>query len=168
MTGVVEKSRRIARRGLVVLAVTATMAISGVAFASWTLSGSGEGTAAAANALGLTSVSISVDDALYPGATSDATITVSNPNPFPVSITAVDFTGSVAVTGDPEGCTVFDDHEVAFADASSLSLFVDANAVDAEVTLPNAVTMGPTAADECQNQTFTQAFTLDAESTVAP
>ena len=165
MTGVVEKSRRIARRGLVVLAVTATMAISGVAFASWTLSGSGTGTAGAANALGLTSVSISVADSLYPGATSDATITVTNPNPFPVSITAVDFTGSVAVTGDPAGCTDSVDHAVSFADSSSLSLFVDANADAATVTLPGAVTMGSTAADACQGQTFTQAFTLDAEST---
>ena len=165
MTGVVEKSRRIARRGLVVLSVTATMAISGVAFASWTLSGNGTGTAGATNALDLTDIIISVDDPLYPGATSDATITVTNPNPFPVSITAVDFTGSVAVTGDPSGCTVFDDHAVTFANASSLSLFVDANAEDAEVTLPSAVTMGSTAADACQDRTFTQAFTLDAEST---
>jgi hypothetical protein len=168
MASVIQKSRRIARRGMVVLSVTATMAISGVAFASWTLSGSGDGAAAASTANDLAAVSLEVDNALYPGLETSATLTVTNPNPFPVKITAVTFTGSVTVAGNPDGCTIFDDHQVTFSNIVDADLFVPVGTEPHTVVLNDVVAMGTAAADECQGQSFEQAFDLDAESTVAP
>jgi hypothetical protein len=51
---------------------------------------SGEGQSAAVSNLTITAVaSPAAGNLLYPGGTGDAVITISNPNPFPVTITAV-------------------------------------------------------------------------------
>ncbi|MEX2533350.1 MAG: hypothetical protein WD360_05250 [Nitriliruptoraceae bacterium] len=164
MASVTETARRIGRRGLVVLSVTATMAISGVAFASWTLSGAGDGAADAAVAETLTPVSVSVAGQLYPGLTTDGILSVENPNDFPVLVTAVTFTGSVEVfdaDGDPAvGCDDTDS-AVTFTTATGLTFEIPANTTETE-TLPNAVAMGTGAINACQGMTFKQPFTLTA------
>lgn len=159
MASVIEKARRIGRRGLVVLSVTATMAISGVAFASWTLTGTGTGTADAAVAATLAS-ELSVPTNLYPGLTTDATLSVTNPNDFPVEVTAVTFTGTVEVGTPADGCTDVNS-QVSFADASDLTFTIAADSTDT-TTLASIVVMGVTADDECQGKTFTQDFDLTA------
>ena len=162
MTGVVEKSRRIARRGLVVLSVTATMAISGVAFANWTLAGAGDGSATAGTVSNITGADLTVVGSLYPGATLDATIEISNENRFPIRITDVEFSGSVSVSDGIVGC------DVTFNNQDNLELDVAAGSPEeplvAVVTLTGAVTMGPGAANACQGQTFTETFDLTAQS----
>lgn len=164
MASITQTARRIGRRGLVVLSVTATMAISGVAFASWTLTGGGDGAATATNVVGLTA-SVSSGDNLYPGLTTNAELTVTNTNEFPVTITAVNFDPDVdvVVTNAGAGCTATDS-EVDFTTVSGLSLVVAAGTTDFVVPggLTNAVAMGATSNNDCQGGTFTKPFTLTA------
>lgn len=158
-----KSARRWAPRLVVLAVIVAGFALSGVAFAAWTLSGEGTGAADASTAVDLDVVSFVIDDALYPGLTTSATLTVTNPNPFPVLITAVTFDDDVQITGGT-GCTALNS-EVAFVDLSSLTLYLapDANAV--ALTLVDVVTMGNGADTGCQAANFADGFTLQAQST---
>ncbi|MGZ5343264.1 MAG: hypothetical protein ACXWF5_01100, partial [Actinomycetota bacterium] len=67
------------------------MLAGSIAFAAWTASGTGSGYAKATNAQALTTVDVSATTAatLYPGATGNVKIEISNPNPYPVTVTDV-------------------------------------------------------------------------------
>jgi hypothetical protein len=156
-------ARRWAPRLIVLAAIVAGFALSGVAFAAWTLSGEGTGEADAATAIDLTVIGFELDAALYPGLTTDATLTVTNTNPFPVLITAVTFDDDVQVTGGT-GCTALNS-EVAFSDLSALELYLAPNATAIELTLVDVVTMGDGANTGCQAASFADGFTLQAQST---
>jgi hypothetical protein len=145
--------------------LVAGFAVSSIAFAAWTLSGEGDGVAQASTAVDLVVDGFALDTGLYPGLTTSATLTVSNPNTFPVRITAVDF-GALGITGG-DGCTV-GNADVAFADLSGLDLFLAPGADAVEHTLDDVVTMGPTSNTGCQGAAFEAPFTLDAESTTEP
>jgi hypothetical protein len=153
------------RRAAAAATVAIGVAASGVAVAAWNVTGSGEGTAAAASAVELEIVSFGPDTSLYPGLTTSATLTVSNPNPFPVNLTDVKF-GTLEVDSE-DGCSA-DNSEVVFADVSEAEFFLAAGAESVEIVLENVVTMGTGAADACQGVTFTAAIDLTAESTTAP
>jgi hypothetical protein len=158
--------RRSVRRLIVATtAVVAGFAVSSIAFAAWTLSGEGDGVAQASTAVDLVVGGLALDDDLYPGLTTSATLTVSNPNAFPVRITAVDF-GVVQITGG-DGCTV-GNAAVTFADLTGLDLYLAPGADAVEHTLSNVVTMGAASNTGCQGAAFEATFTLDAESTTAP
>jgi len=157
-------ARRWAPRLIVLAAIVAGFAISGVAFAAWTLSGEGTGAAEAATAADLTVVDFAIDGALYPGLTTSATLTVDNANPFPVMITAITFEDDVQVTGGIGACTA-GTSQVVFNDLTSLELYVAPGTTDVEVTLVNVVTMGEGAATGCQDASFGDGFTLQAQST---
>ena len=158
--------RRPGRRLIVgTTAIVAGFAVSSIAFAAWTLSGEGDGVAQASTAVDLVVDDFALDDELYPGLTTGATLTVSNPNAFPVRITAVDF-GGLQITGG-DGCTV-GNAAVTFADLTGLDLYLAPGADAVEHALPDVVTMGPTSNTGCQGAAFEAAFTLDAQSSTAP
>ena len=103
------------RRRLAVVGVgvtAAAVAIGGTAFAFWTSTGSGSGSALVAHAQ-LVSVAGGSNNALslYPGANADIAVQVTNPNPYPVTITGVtagdpaNITGSGACAGTATGVT---------------------------------------------------------------
>jgi len=160
------RRRRPVRRLIVVTtAVVAGFTVSSIAFAAWLLSGEGDGVAQASTAVDLVVGGFELDDDLYPGLTTSATLTVSNPNAFPVRITAVDF-DALQITGG-DGCTI-GNSAVTFADLTGLDLYLAPGAVAVEHVLPNVVTMGPASNTGCQGAAFEAPFTLDAESTTAP
>jgi hypothetical protein len=136
-----------------VLGLTFTV---GVAFAAWTANGTGSGYAAsrAKVSLGTTAASVSTAD-LYPGSTGGLTITVNNPNPYPVLLTSV--TGNGAIT--PAGC-------VTFSNQTGLSKYLPGGG-NATFTLPNAVAMAVDVSDSCANVTFTVPVALSGTSTSA-
>jgi len=84
-------------RSMKVLSVTLGILLAGVgAFAAtnWVVGlgagSSGEGQSATISNLTVTAVaSPAAGNLLYPGGTGDAVVTISNPNPYPVTITAV-------------------------------------------------------------------------------
>jgi hypothetical protein len=97
--------RRLDRRGKLILTialVTALIANGGAAWAYWTLHGQGSGVAVAGTATELTMRGQSDDSRpLYPGGTTNLTVTVANQNDFPVKITSVSL-GPGRVTADLE------------------------------------------------------------------
>jgi len=154
-------TRRVVAAATVAIGITA----SGIAVAAWSVSGAGTGTAGAAEADNLASVSFAIDDDLYPGFIADGTLTVTNPNPFPVKITAITF-------AEPEsseaGCDVAigdTEKDVWFTNLTAQSFVLAATSGAVEITLPSIVRMNDGASNDCQNATFTADIVLTAAST---
>src|ERR671936_1650682 len=87
---------------IALLAVGVVLIGAAVAVGAWNTTGSGTGYAKASTASSLTlgDASASTVADLYPGASGNVKITVTNPNPFPVNITTVSQTASTSITSD--------------------------------------------------------------------
>lgn len=153
------------RKLLVVATMAATLVTAGLVFAAWTTSGGGSGYAKAGSAQTLTTVdaSASTSATLYPGATGNVVIRISNPNSYPVRVTSVSLNGtngSIAADGGHSGCTTTG---VSFANQTGLSVDVAANGT-ADATLTGAVSMSNASVDGCQGATFTIPVTVSGTS----
>ena len=153
------------RRAVALLASAVALSAAGLVFAAWLASGGGSGYAQAGTAQALSTVSVSAatGDALYPGGTGDVVIKISNPNPYPVSITSVSLDGAAsAITADAghAACTTTG---VSFTDQTGLSIAVPANG-DATATLTDAVAMSNASLNGCQGATFTIPVTFTGAS----
>jgi hypothetical protein len=151
------------KQRLVGSAVTVlVLGVVGLVYAAWTASGTGSGYAKAEQAQALTTVDVSASTTatLYPGATGDVLIRISNPNPYPVEVT--DVTGNGAITPDAghPGCTTTG---VTYTDQTGLTIDVPANG-ETETTLSNAASMSNASSNGCQGATFTIPVTLAGAS----
>jgi hypothetical protein len=133
----------------------ATLMAGGIAYAAWTSEGSGTGTATAGSA-----VTLGVDgndiSGLYPTGTFAATVKVTNPNPYKVTLSSLDFTGATTTAA---GC---DASTVTVADLTGLSEELGANGGDH--TFAVEVSMSNDATDECQGATFELNYTAHGAS----
>jgi len=153
------------RRLAAAATVAAGIAVSGVAFAAWTVGGSGEGSATASEAVDLASVSFAIDDELYPGFLASGTLSVTNPNPFPVKITAITFQSPESTAG---GCTIAiggTTTDVRFLNLTAQSFVLAATSGAVVIPLDDIAEMDGDAANACQNATFTADVVLTAAST---
>jgi hypothetical protein len=134
----------------------------GVAFAAWTATGSGNGYAQAKTAVALTTVDVSASTTaqLYPGATGDVLIKITNPNPYAVTVTSVAASG--AITSD-KGATCNGATGVTYTAPTSPSLAVAAGA-STQFTLTGAVAMSNASNNACQGAIFTIPVTLTGTS----
>ncbi|MFS8098354.1 hypothetical protein LFM09_14565 [Lentzea alba] len=131
--------RRYVRRGVIVFAVMTAALGSGVAYAAWTSSGTGSATTKAGTALAPVVTGGAVTTGLlYPGGTGNAVVTVSNPNPYPVTVT------SIAPNG-PATCAV------SFTERFPGTQLA-ANSTPTAITF--TVSMGLNAANTCQGATI--------------
>jgi uncharacterized protein (DUF58 family) len=151
--------RRVNRRTKVILSVAAAAAVAvnaGVAWAYWRINGTGTGAAQAGAVIEL-SLKGRSDDArpLFPGGTSDLTVTVTNRNDFPIRITTV-------APGD--GKTVADEgHRAAGCQNTGVVVAKDVHEVSWQVakntigvfTLPDGIRMTNSSDSACQGATFT-------------
>jgi hypothetical protein len=149
----------------VVIALVGVFAVvlAGIAIAAWVVSGSGTGYAKAgsSSALTLSDASASTSADLYPGAAGAVKLKVSNPNPFPVRITAVASNG--AVTSDKgAGCDA--STGVSFTNQSGLSLDLLANETNKVFTLTGAVSMSNASDNTCQGAVFSIPVSVTATS----
>jgi hypothetical protein len=126
----------------------------GVGIAAWSTSGSGTAYAGAATASPLT-----LGD-LYPGATGALRLEVTNPNAFPVLITAV--SGNGAITSDA-GAACNAGHGVTLVSQSGLSLPLAAGATTT-FALAGAVSMSTSSVTSCQGAVFSIPVTVTAAS----
>ncbi len=143
--------------------LAATLA-AGIAIAAWSVSGSGTGYAKAgtASALTLSDASASTTADLFPGSTGSVKLRVSNPNPFPVRITAV--AGNGAITSD-KGATCNASTGVTFTNQSGLTLDLLANETNKVFTLATtAVAMSNASDNTCQGAVFSVPVTVTAIS----
>src|SRR5919202_3588413 len=133
---------------VVVLGVVAV----GVGIGAWSITGSGNGSAKAttASAITLADASAFTSADLYPGATGNLKLRATNPNPFPVRITAV--SGNGTITSD-KGAACDASTGVTLANQSGLTLDLAAGAT-ATLTVPNAVSMSNSSDNSCQGAIF--------------
>ncbi len=151
--------RRLDRRGKVILGVAAALAVlvnAGAAWAYWMLNGEGTGVAVAGSTVELKLTGRSDDSKpLYPGGTTNLTVTVTNQNNFPVKITSVS-PGENPVTADPEhrdaGCRTTG--VVVAKDVMVVSWEVPRNTIGV-FTVPDGVRMTNSSDSACQGATFT-------------
>ncbi len=151
--------RSLTTRGAVTLVAAAgvTVMLSGVSYAYWSVTGSGTGTAAATTATPLVVSTITPVSGLYPGATLQGTLTVANPNPFAVQVTAITF---APATADAEhagaGCSPTG---VTLAATVSTVSPVTVAAKSTGQTVAFTATMTGDSPDACQGATFTATVT---------
>ena len=161
----------ITRRGLTTFAATgAAVVVTSFVFAAWTTNGTGSATTKAGNASALSTVdaSASTDATLYPGVSGDVTLRISNPNAFPVRVTAVSLNGDNSnITADAghSGCSPTG---VSFTDQTGLTIDVPAKSGGtngaATATLTGAAAMSNASVNACQGATFTVPVTLTGSS----
>lgn len=149
-------ARHVRRRTPVLTVVAAVVALlvgSGSAYAYWTTAGTGAGSAATGAALPVTllTANAGVSTRLVPGGTADLSITVSNPNPWPVTITGVaQAAGSITVSGASGTCTTTG---VTVPTANALSINV-ASGASVDVTVPSGAAMSTASQSGCQGASF--------------
>jgi hypothetical protein len=152
------------KRIVVAAAVVAAFVAVGVGIAAWSVTGSGTGYAKAStsSALTLSDASASTSADLYPGASGTVKLRVSNPNPFPVRITAV--SGNGTITSD-KGAACDASTGVTFVNQSGLTLDLAANATNQVLTLPSgSVTMSNASDNSCQGAVFSIPVSVTAAS----
>jgi hypothetical protein len=139
------KERRFLRRLVGVFFAFGALMAGTVAFAAWTSNGTGTGTATAISAQSLT-VNVTNISGLYPTGTFNVPFTVSNPNPYAVTLTKVQLQ---SVTTTAVGCT---------ASVVSGADLVDTDVIPAGGTTASrnfSVSMSNAAEDACQGAVFT-------------
>ena len=138
------------------------MLAGSIAFAAWTATGAGSGYAKASSAQALTTVDVSASTTatLYPGATGDVLLRISNPNPYAVTVT--DVAGSGAIDSDTTAaCDA--STGVTFTDQTGLTLNVPASGA-ATFTLSGSVAMANSSHTSCQGAVVTIPVTLSGAS----
>jgi len=147
-------------RTLLVLSVVAALAGAGVAYAVWSSTGAGTATAQATTSVNSVIAAGTSAADLYPGAVKTITVTISNPNPYPVLVNSISAGSSGLVNGTCVAGTVTSDARP--TDATGL-LQTDgttkqiAAAGSGIYTLTTRMTLG--ALDACKLQTFTLPLT---------
>ena len=137
------------------LAAGATFAV-GLAYAAWTSDGSGSATAkATGSADSVIAAGASAAD-LFPGAVKSVTVTVSNPNGYPVVVNSISAGSSPVVNGSCAAGTVTTDErandEQGLVQSDGSSRTIPANGSG---TYTLTTPMVPTAVNACKSQTFT-------------
>ena len=155
------RRRRPSKKLLLALLAVALVS-AGIAVAAWNVTGSGTGYAKAgsASALTLGDASASTTADLFPGASGAVKVKVTNPNSFPVRITAV--SGNGTITSD-KGAACDASTGVTFANQSGLAVDVAAGATST-FTLAGAVSMSNASDNACQGAVFSVPVSVTAVS----
>jgi hypothetical protein len=147
--------------------MAATLLIGGVAFASWTASGTGTGTAKAGSASALTTVApgaITTGD-LSPGSDGGLKLTIVNSNPYPVSITSITAdTGAVTSTGGAACDASTGVSLKSSIPATPFTVPASTGASGFTTTVASAVHMSNASDNTCQSATFTIPVVLSGVS----
>jgi len=135
---------------------------AGLVYAAWTTSGSGSGYAKAQSAQALTTVDVSATTtaSLYPGASGNVQIRISNPNPYPVRVTSVAGNGPITADAGHATCVTTG---VTFTNQTGLTADVAANST-LDRTFNGAAAMTNASDNGCQGATFTIPVTLTGAS----
>lgn len=147
--------RKISKRSAVVLGAAGAVIVAGVAYAAWTSTGAGSGSVTSTTSVNSTIGSDTTGTPLYPGAAKTFTVTINNPNAYPVVVNSISAGSSTATAG---GCAAGTVTSAAVNNPGS-TIAAGGNAV---YTL--TATMSGTATDACQGATFTLPLTATLSS----
>jgi len=146
-------------------AVTAAMIGGGVAFATWSASGSGTGSALAytaqtvtINAVALTSSAAS----LFPGGPAgNVYFTVTNPNPYPIKITGISW--GIPTSNNPTACASSLISLDSSAPTSGFNLQISANGTSTALQVNSVLDLSSSATDTCQGNGFSVPVTVTGQ-----
>jgi hypothetical protein len=155
---------KLPRKLFFALAAIAALVVTGILVAAWSTGGSGNGYAKAgtASALTLNDASASTVADLYPSSNGAVKLSVTNPNLFPVRITAVTKQAGGTITSD-KGAACNASTGVTFTNQTGLALDLAANGTST-FTLNNAVSMSNASDNSCQGAVFTIPVDVTAAS----
>ena len=165
------KSRKPAKKIAAVLLGATALSVAGVAFAAWTSTGLGNGAAKSTDSKNSVIAAGAFAADLYPGALKSVTVTVSNPNDYPIIVTQIS-NGSSDVIGTCAAGSV-----TATGLGSDTSTTAVAQDGGGTTIAPNGsgtyrlqTRMIGDASDGCKNQTFNLNLTARVQSaaTTAP
>ena len=150
-----------------VTTATALVLAGGVAYAFWSTTGSGTGAAASGSSLGLTlTAGTASSNVLYPTATGDVVVVISNPNGFAVSVDALTLPATAATAYTNAGLTTLNaacntggtgvSWNYASKSLTGVIVAKKSGAVDGTLTLTltNAAVMSNASDSSCQNSFF--------------
>jgi hypothetical protein len=143
------------RKRTAVIAAVAVLAIGGgVAYAAWSSTGAGSGSVGSTASVNSTISPVNGAGGLYPGRTVAFSVTIDNPNGYPVKVTSIS-AGASALAGTCAAGTV-----------TSPAVANPGSTINpgASGTYVLQATMSADAADACQNQTFTLPLTAQLVS----
>ena len=155
--------RFFSKRNLVVATMTLVMVTAvGFVYAAWTTNGSGSGYAKAGSSQALTTVDVSASTAatLYPGASGDVKLQISNPNSYAVRVTAISGAGAITPDASHSGCTTTG---VSFTNQTNLTIDIPASS-STTTTLTGAASMSNASLNACQGAVFTIPVSLTGTS----
>lgn len=145
-----------ALRFLLVSAAALGLFVGGIALAEWKANGAGNGRARGGAVVAITATEAEPTSVLYPGATGDVALTITNPNNFPLVVYAI--TGAGTISASDATCDA--NHGVSFTDQVG-SWPVAANDTTS-VTLSDAAAMALSSDDSCQGAAFTIPVSLQS------
>lgn len=152
--------RRHGRKLLVVPFAVGIALAAGMAFAAWTSDATGTGQARSTVALDSTIAPGTSSADLYPGATKTVTVTVNNPNDYPVMVTSISAGSSPLVnTGCTAGTVTSDARALDVAGLTQQDGTTKVISAGGSGSYVLTTRMAGSAADACQGQTFTMALT---------
>lgn len=146
--------QRLAVAGGLLLAVVG----AGVAFAAYLSSGVGSGSATSSTAVNSTIAPGDSGAALYPGATGNFTVTINNPNPYPVRVVTIS-AGSSNATGPSGSCAAGTVTSTALTNPPATVIPPGGSG---SYTLGSKMAADPD--NSCQGQTFTIPLTAQLAS----
>jgi hypothetical protein len=159
--------KRFINRKIAVAVIAAAFGVVGLVYAAWTTNGTGDAYAKAGTAAAISTVDVSASTAatLYPGVSGDVLIKLDNPNPYPVTVTAVTGSGAITPDGGHSGCTTTG---VTFTNQTGLTLTIPAKSGGVngvlQTTLSGAASMSNASLNACQGAVFTIPVTLSGTS----
>ena len=160
------KITKSAKKLSVLLVSFAAASAVGVAFAAWTSGGQGSASATSTTSKESVIAAGTFAADLYPGALKSVTVTISNPNDYPVVVTQISDGTSAAVNGCAAG-SVFSTG--LGSDTSSVALAQDASAgtdipANGSGVYRIQTRMIGDASNACKAQTFSLALTARVQS----
>jgi hypothetical protein len=138
------------RKRTMIIAGVAVLAVGGgVAYAAWSSTGAGSGSVGSTTSVNSTISAVDGAGGLFPGKTVSFSVTINNPNDYPVKVTSISAGTSDEVGGCAEGTVT----SVAVSNPAGTI------APDGTGTYTLQATMNADAADACQNKSFTLPLT---------
>lgn len=155
---------RLTRKVLAPSVVAVSLLCGGIAYAAWSSSGAGSGTAQATTSVdsAITAATSAAD--LFPGATMSVTVTISNPNPYPVVVNSISAGSSAVVNVSCVAGTVTSGARPTDATGLLQTNSTKPIAAGGSGTYTLTTHMTPSAVDACKFQTFTLALTATLSS----
>ncbi|MGH9165255.1 MAG: hypothetical protein ACRDZW_07085 [Acidimicrobiales bacterium] len=156
---------RLNRKALAVPVALAALLAAGIAYAAWSSTGSGSATGQSTTSVNSVIAPGTSAADLFPGAVKSVTVTVSNPNDYPVVVNSISAGSSALVNGTCAIATVTSDArptDSAGLDQTGGTVKTIAALGSGTYTLTTHMTAG--ALDTCKSQTFTLALTATLSS----